>query len=145
LTQPGEVDPNKEITDRYLQITLEWWKTVYDFYKHLMTVTVTSIGGFGALLAAVYQDSFGPNANLVPQLCAFLTFVAFIYAAYQTLEGMTMARGQILHMRDAATTQAVQRQREQNRVKAETIWTRVQWSYAVGVMMFLLFLISASF
>jgi len=49
-------DAAKEEADRMRRSALEYWKTYYDFYKHLMTIALTAIGVFGALLGGAFSD-----------------------------------------------------------------------------------------
>jgi hypothetical protein len=56
-TMAGEGPSDQEARDHIFQSRLEFWKAMVDFYKHLMTLSVASIGAFGRLLGTVFQQS----------------------------------------------------------------------------------------
>ena len=90
-----------ESRTRIFQSTMEWWKTVYDFYKHLTTIALASIAAFGALLGGAFRDALGPNAGPMPRYLVIIAFVAFALTAIMAVQGIHYARRSILHMRDS--------------------------------------------
>lgn len=81
--------------DRWFQTVMDWWKTVYDFYKHLMTLALVSIGTVGALVGGPFKSVVQlekPQAALVPKALVVVIIGAFTIAALMSVVGMHSAR-----------------------------------------------------
>jgi hypothetical protein len=70
-----------ETQERVFQSDLEFWKIQYDFFKHLMTLAIALIAGFGAMLGGVFEDqvvleSLGSFAWSVPAFCFILLIIS---------------------------------------------------------------------
>lgn len=65
-------EPQEEAENRKFQSRMEWLKTVYDYYKHFMTIAFASIATVAAVAAlvseAIKTSTFGAEAPLVPKL-----------------------------------------------------------------------------
>jgi len=84
-----------ETRDRWFQIVIEWWKCVYDFYKHMMTIALLAIGTVGALVGGPfkrYVQLHDPQAALEPKVLVAVVVIAFTIAAATAVQGMHSAR-----------------------------------------------------
>jgi hypothetical protein len=118
---------SKSRTDRIFQSTIEWWKTVYDFYKHLITIALASIAAFGALLGGAFRHAFGLNAGSMPRFLVIGTFIAFALTAIMAVQGMHYARRSILHMRDFDDMGRPERYIEKLESLREYRWWKGEW------------------
>jgi hypothetical protein len=138
--------------DRIFQSYMEWLKTVYDFYKHLMVIAVASIAALAALIGGVFKRAFRPEAAIEPQLLVGLSILAFLITSVVAIEGMNRARRTILHLHEAGGTGSkdkYERLRNEHgkigRLTREQVWRLSAWSYAVGIILFIIFLVTAIF
>src|SRR5215211_3322629 len=152
----GNADLNAGLTpeerrDRWFQAIMDWWKTVYDFFKHLMTIALLSIGTVGALLGGPFKSGLQlgkPEAPLVPKVLVVVIFVAFTIAAAMSAQGMHSARQKMLAMREVTNEAGFMAKRTDSvgglfKVSSETVWSIVQWSYLAGVFAFIILLFIA--
>jgi hypothetical protein len=150
MMDQGTVTP-----DRWFQAVMDWWKTVYDFYKHLMTIALLSIGTVGALVGGPFKNVVQldkPQAALVPKALVVVIIVAFTIAAAMAIQGLHSARQKMLCMRkERYQSEAGLRElRDQHvgvllEVSPKTVWWTVSVSSLVGVIMFIAFLLVAIF
>jgi hypothetical protein len=136
--------------DPIVQIGTEWYKLLYDFYKHFMTVALASIAAVGALLGGPFRDAIGPGAGWLPQALTVITFVAFIITLLSTVEGMHLARSKVLGMHEVTTFKQFEKHRKTPgpkypRVPPTVIWSTVWSSYVVGIVAFILLLFTSAF
>ena len=147
------VDPNADLTeaqrrDRWFQAVMEWWKTWYDFYKHLMTIALLSIGTLGALVGGPFKSVVqldDPKAAWGAKILVMLIVFAFAIAAAVAAQGMHAARENIFAMKDVRTNKEFLEMREapvggRLKVHRNTVWKIVQWSYLAGLFLFIIFL-----
>jgi hypothetical protein len=154
------MDQGQETQDRWFQIVIEWWKSVYDFYKHLMTISLVAIGTVGALVGGPFKSVVqvdNPQAALGPKVLVLVIVVAFTIAAATAVQGMHSARQKMLHMKDFSNEVNLRnlelRLRELRdrpvgilwEVSPKTVWFTVSVSSLVGVLAFISFLLGAIF
>ncbi len=130
--------------DRIFWSGLEWWKAVYDFYKHLQTITLASLAVVGALLGGPFEGTLSPDGALGPKLFAVAALSAFLVASLITIPGMSMGRRNILYMRAVTNVEELQERRDREK-RSKTIWAAVRLFYIGGVFAFVAFLISSLF
>lgn len=154
------MDQGQETRDRWFQIVIEWWKSVYDFFKHLMTIALLAIGTVGALVGGPFKSVVqldNPQAALGPKVLVLVIVVAFTIAAATAVQGMHSARQKMLHMKDFSSEVHLRnlelRLRELRdrpvgilwEVSPKTVWWTVSVSSLVGVLAFISFLLGAIF
>ena len=130
---------------------MEWLKIVYDFYKQFMTIGVASIAAVAALIGGAFKSSVGPQAPVLPQVFTGVAILAFLTTSYVSVQGMHMARINILHLHevkseDDFTNKLRERQWEPAEVlDRKKVWRVVSWSYTLGILAFIGFLITTVF
>ena len=128
----------------------EWYKLVYDFYKHFMTIALASIAAVGTLLGGVFRDAIGPKAGSMTQVLITIVFAAFIITLMSAVEGMHLARSKVLAMHKVANfcefkTVRAERGDKFPRFPPSVIWSTVWSSYVVGIVAFVLLLVTSVF
>jgi esterase/lipase len=154
----GNDDPNTDLTPeethtRWFQAVMDWWKTVYDFYKHLMTIALGSIAAVVALVGGPFKSVFKPEqpqAAMVPKVLVVVSILAFAVAAAMSVQGIHSARQKMLRMREARyQNEAGLRELRDERVGdllkvyPSQIWLIVHWAYLGGLFVFIIFLLIA--
>jgi hypothetical protein len=160
MMDQGNDDLNAGLTTeerraRWFQAVMDWWKTVYDFFKHLMTIALLAIGTVGALVGGPFKNVVQlekPQAPLLPIVLVGVMIVAFAIAAAVAVQGMHSARQKMLCMKDVRnqTDAGLKDLRDRKvglllEVSPKAVWVIVQWSYLVGVSAFIIFLLIAMF
>src|SRR5918994_2057221 len=143
------MEQGQETRDRWFQIVIEWWKSVYDFYKHLMTISLVAIGTVGALVGGPFKSVVkldNPQAALGPKVLVAVIVVAFTIAAATAVQGMHSARQKMLHMKDFSNEVdrrhlefSLRELRDRPvgilwKVSPKTVWWTVSVSSIVGVL-----------
>jgi hypothetical protein len=127
------------VEDRIFQSYMEWLKTVYDFYKHLMIIALASIAAMVALLGDVFK----------PQPLVAVAIVAFLLASVVSLGGMNRARRTILHLHEARTRAHFECLREKHGkigwLTRKQVWILSTGFYAIGIFAFIIFLATGIF
>jgi len=150
MTEP-DTRETQEVPEQVFHSRMEWLKTVYDFYKQFMTIGVASIAAVAALIGGAFKSSVGPQAPLLPQLFAGAAILAFLTTSYVSVQGMHMARINILHLHEVVsekefTSKLRKRQWGPGEVlDRESVWVAVSWSYAFGILAFVGFLVITIF
>ena len=152
------VDPITGLTPeerhaRWFQAVMDWWKTVYDFYEHLVSITLLSIGTVVALAGGPFKSVLQlekPQAALVRKVLVVVTILAFTVAAAMSVQGIHSARQKMLHMKEARyqNEAGLQELREQPVglllvVSPAQIWRIVHWAYLGGLFVFVIFVLIA--
>jgi hypothetical protein len=154
------MEQGQETRDRWFQIVIEWWKCVYDFYKHLMTIALLAIGTVGALVGGPFKSVVkldNTQAALGPKVLVVVIVVAFTIAAATAVQGMHSARQKMFHMKDFSNEVDIRNLELRLRrlrdspvgmlweVSPKTVWWTVSVSSLVGVLAFVSFLLDAMF
>ena len=154
------MDQGQETRDRWFQIVIEWWKCVYDFFKHLMTISLVAIGTIGALVGGPFKGVVkldNPQAALGSKVLVLVIVVAFTIAAATAVQGMHSARQKMLYMKNFSNEGDLRNlelrlQELRDRpvgilweVSPKTVWFTVSVSSLVGVLAFISFLLGAIF
>jgi hypothetical protein len=107
LETTREEAAEKEKRDNLRQGAIEYWKSYYDFFKHLATISLAAIAGFGALLGGAFSDAtwegyvlfgFLPLIYLSRSAIMLWTFAGFFLAAIAGFGAMTVARSHLYHV-----------------------------------------------
>jgi hypothetical protein len=91
----------------FMTTAVEYCKTVYDYYKHLMTVSLAAIAPFGAMLGGVFSNSAAwPDGALVSRTTfVVLVFACFLQTALAAAQAMAKAERNILRIGELETAE----------------------------------------
>jgi hypothetical protein len=133
--------------DRIFQSRMEWLKTVYDFYKHLMVVALASVAAVAALLGGVFKDTVSRNAPWEPKLLGGAAIVAFLITASGSIGGLNRARRTMLRLHEAEGEEEFEDLRERHGkiglLSREQVWLVSMGSYFAGSIALIIFVVTA--
>jgi hypothetical protein len=169
LDMDGETyrETQEPARDRAFQSRMEWLKTLYDFYKHFMTIAFTSIAAVlaaAAFLGDTFKKTSGVDTPPIPTallvvlavVFAIVAIVAFLITGHASLQGMTLARQHILGLPKVKNDEGFEKLRKEKLRKSEShtskwdrewdrdnVWKWVSQSYAIGSLALGLFVVTS--
>lgn len=125
-----------------LSSRLEFWKTMVDYYKHLMTLSMASIAAFGGVLGIVFRQAATQPSE---QQTIWAIFGCFFGVLVLSFVGMRLYGQRILSIRDVALADAegMKTHFEDLRWKALLgfLGVAVMVIYCVAILLFFLFVV----
>lgn len=142
-----------ERRERWFDAIMDFWKLAYDFYKHLMTIALLSIGTVGALIGGPFKGAVQLDKPQTPWWLKALVGVIiglFTIAAAMAVKGMHSTRTKTLHMKLVKDEGDFKNERDKRvgrllPLTTREIWSVIQWSYLLGLVAFVIFLFIALF
>jgi hypothetical protein len=87
---------------------LEFWKIQYDYFKHLMTLALASIAGFGAMLGGVFSGVVGNQDSPILEILIYGIFGCFVGVLLVSFEAMRGYRKRLNLLRKVVTEEDIE-------------------------------------
>jgi hypothetical protein len=140
---PDDRSQEEKDLDRLIQARLEYWKTQYDFQKHITTVGLLAAAGFTALLGGFFKDKCpwaldqatgAPTATLVIISIYVAVFLSGFFASRAALfASRFIESGQVRHLQATDDTNSKEKS-DEKRFEQHRTRALIMLAFAIGLL-----------